>query len=507
MHGEGCRATITLECGLLHRKGRMPMTAYSLTDKDTRLYCLEQIINAISDGVVVSDSDGRIVIYNPAQEKLEELKGNEIVGSYLWEAYGYEPDAPSEHRQVLNSKKAVENKYEAHAVNNGIPKYVSYSTYPILRNGKAVGVFSISKNETKLHSLLEETIELKRRFLSRDQESQEQAEVSGNGTRYTFSHIVGESEVMGHLIKEAQKLAWLDNGILIVGETGTGKEVFAQSIHNHGKKSGDPFIGINCAAIPENLLEGILFGTVSGSYTGAVDRSGLFEEARGGTLFLDELNSMPMSMQTKLLRVLQERRVNRVGSSAFAPVKCRVICAMNEDPLKLIRDGKLRQDLYYRIGGLSLYIAPLRERPEDIRCLIRFFINKYNHLMHYRIENVSEALESGLTKYPWPGNVRELEHVMENLMVHCDENDRILEATHLPGYLKQALMPEGMETPAVKREYLNDQMDRIERNILVEALQRNQFNLSATSRELGIIRQSLLYKMKRLKISKAIINP
>lgn len=483
------------------------MTPYSLSDNETKLYCLEKIIEAISDGVVLSDAEGRVVVYNHAQEKLEELKSSDMVGKHLWEAYSYDPDAPSEHRKVLQSGKKIENKYDAHAINNGIPKYVSYSTYPILKNGKAIGVFSISKNETKLHSLLEETIELKRRFLSRDQETQESVEDAGNGTRYTFSQIVGESETMQQLIKEAQKIAWLDNGILIVGETGTGKEVFAQSIHNHGKKSSDPFIGINCAAIPENLLEGILFGTVNGSYTGAVDRSGLFEEARGGSLFLDELNSMPVTMQTKLLRVLQERKVNRVGSSEFVPIKCRVICATNEDPLKLIREGKLRQDLYYRIGGLSLYIAPLRDRPEDIRCLAQFFINKYNHLMHYKIERLSDALESAFARYDWPGNVRELEHVIENLMVHSDEADHVLNATHLPGYLKQALMLESFEPsephPA-KKELLNDQLNRIERGILLESLRRNHFNLSATSRELGIIRQSLIYKMKRLNIEKEI---
>jgi arginine utilization regulatory protein len=403
---------------------------------------------------------------------------------------------------VLKSGKSIENKYEAHAINNGIPKYVSYSTYPILKNGKAIGVFSISKNETKLHSLLEETIELKRRFLSRDHEAQEPVEDAGNGTRYTFSLMVGDSEATRQLIREAQKIAWLDNNILIVGETGTGKEVIAQSIHNYGKKNSEPFIGINCAAIPENLLEGILFGTVKGSYTGAVDRHGLFEEARSGTLFLDELNSMPVSMQTKLLRVLQERKVNRVGSSEFVPIKCRVICAMNEEPLELIRSGKLRQDLYYRIGGLSLYITPLRDRPEDIFSLSQFFISKYNHAMHHQIECLSPGLEAAFSRYDWPGNIRELEHVIENLMVHSDEKDRILVPDKLPAYLKASLMLEPTEIKTVKKEFLNDQIDRIEREIIVEALRRNSFNISSTSRELGIIRQSLIYKMKRLKIEK-----
>lgn len=469
-------------------------------DRETLLYCYEKIIESISDGVLMSDSEGRVVVYNRAQEKLEELKGEEIVGKYLWEAYGYDPDAKSEHRLVLKSKEKIENKYEAHAINNGIPKYVSYSTYPILKNGKAIGVFSISKNETKLHSLLEETIELKRRFLSRDHDVPDSVEDVGNGTRYTFSQIIGDSDSTRQLIKEAQKIAWLDNNILIVGETGTGKEVIAQSIHNYGKKNREPFIGINCAAIPENLLEGILFGTVKGSYTGAVDHKGLFEEARSGTLFLDELNSMPVSMQTKLLRVIQERKVNRVGSSEFVPIKCRVVSAMNADPLILIREGKLRQDLYYRIGGLSLYIAPLRDRPEDILSLAHFFINKYSHMMHHQIDRLSADLEVAFRRYDWPGNVRELEHIIENLMVHSDEKDRVLESKNLPAYLKTALNIGTVKTAPAKKEFLNDQINRIEREIISEALHRNAFNLSSTSRELGIIRQSLIYKMKRLTI-------
>ncbi|SCZ77308.1 sigma-54 interaction domain-containing protein [Acidaminobacter hydrogenoformans] len=480
------------------------MAVYAKADPEMLLFALQKIIESISDGVVMSDAQGRLIIYNQAQERLEELRGTEIIGKPLWEAYGYDPENESEHRQVLTSGKAVENRYEAHAINNGIPKYVSYSTYPIIKNGEAVGVFSISKNETKLHSLLEEAIELKRRFLSLDPEMQEPVEDPGNGTRYSFSNIIGDSEATRQLIKEAQKIAWLDNNILIVGETGTGKEVYAQSIHNHGKKHKEPFIGINCAAIPENLLEGILFGTVKGAYTGALDRSGLFEDARGGTLFLDELNSMPVSMQTKLLRVLQERKVNRVGGSEFVPVKCRVVCAMNEDPLKLIGEGKLRQDLYYRIGGLSLYILPLRQRPEDIRCLTRFFIQKYNHMLNTHVEQLSETLERAFENYGWPGNIRELEHVIENLMVHNDDQTRVLEGTHLPAYLKASLnLGTDSERPKPQRkEPLNDRVDSFEREIILDALCRNSYNISSTSRELGIIRQSLLYKMKRLGIEK-----
>lgn len=474
----------------------------SFDNKDTKIYALESIIANISDGIIASDFDGKIVVYNNAMEKLEDKRAKDMVGSYLWDAYGYEQKDDSEHRIVFNNGKAILNRYAAHAYNNGVPKYVSYSTYPISRNGERIGVYTISKNETKLHSLLSETVELKRKF-NKEDKNDTVASYKSNGTIYTFSDLIGTSEHMIKLIKEAQAIAWVDNNVLLVGETGTGKEVFAQCIHNFGKRKDQPFIGINCSAIPENLLESILFGTVKGSFTGALDHSGLFEEAKEGTLFLDELNSMPITMQTKLLRVLQEKRVRPVGGNTTNPINCRIISAMNEEPHGLIKKGKLREDLFYRIAGFNLYIPPLRERKKDIFDISDAYISGLNKTMHRNILGLSRELRNIMANYGWPGNVRELQHFIENLMVRVDIEERYLRISDMPDYIKERVISSNaIEIMKEDSESLPATLNSLEKKIILEALEKNRWNISKTSRELGIIRQSLLYRIKKLGIER-----
>ncbi|GAA0724703.1 arginine utilization regulatory protein RocR [Clostridium malenominatum] len=478
-----------------------------LTDfnnKDIKIYCLEKIIESISDGVILSDHYGKVMLYNKAQEALEELSSEEVVGKYLWEAYDYNPEYNpelAEHRRVYKTREPIIEKYKAHAYKNAIPKYLSYSTYPIIKDGEAIAVYSISKNETSLQSLLSETIELKRQLFSKGEKKEQKYQ--SNGTTYTFADIVGDSEATKNVIKESQTVSLLSNTILIVGETGTGKEVFAQSIHNFGKNKDEPFIAINCAAIPENLLESILFGTVKGAYTGAVTQSGLFEDARRGTLFLDELNSMPISMQSKLLRVLQEKVVRRVGSSNVIPIQCRVISAINEDPQKLIEEERMRQDLFYRISGHCIYLPSLRERKEDIICIGEFFIKKYNDMLNKNIETFSKELREIILSYNWPGNIRELEHFVENMMVRTRENKRELNIDDIPRYIKNVIskgttikMSESQEST------LPETLRTIERRLIIDSLNKNSWNLTKTAKDLGIIRQSLEYRIKKLNIKR-----
>jgi arginine utilization regulatory protein len=472
------------------------------SNKDTKIFCLEKILDSISEGIVMSDYDGKVVIYNEANGALDDMDPRDAIGKYIWEAYKYNREDKSEHRQVFKSGNAIINKYEAHSYKNGIPRYISYSTYPIVKDGEKVGVFSVCKNTTKLQSLLSETIELKRKFSQKDLKDTDSYD-SINGTSYTFSDIVGNSEAMVSLIKEAQTIALLDNNILIIGDTGTGKEVFAQSIHNFGKRSNQPFIGISCAAIPENLLESILFGAVKGAYTGAVDHQGLFEEAGEGTLFLDELNSMPVTMQSKLLRVLQERKVRRVGGINMVNVQCRVICAINENPQILIKSGRLRQDLFYRIAGLCIFIPPLQDRKEDILGLSEYFINKYNRLMNKNITGLSSELKDAMLCYNWPGNTRELEHIIETLMIRTGEYQKELNTKDMPQYLRETFLEyNALKNARENTESLPKTLKHIEKKIILEGLKRNRWNISETSKDLGIIRQSLIYRMKKLDIEK-----
>lgn len=469
-------------------------------DPNVRADSLLQVIENLYDGVLLSDKEGRVKVYNKSMEDLEKRRAEDMLGRYIWDAYGYSDKDKSEHMEVFKTGKPIINKYAAHAYNEGKPVYKSYSTIPIKDGERTIGVFSISKDETKLQNLLSQIMELKRE--SYGLEEREGAFL--NGTRFTFSDIIGSSQAIRKVIREAQAIAWLDNSILLVGDTGTGKEVFAQSIHNFSKRKAHPFIGINCSAIPENLLESILFGAVKGAYTGAVDSAGLFEEAGEGTLFLDEIDSMPINMQTKLLRVLQERNTRRVGGKESYPIKCRVISAMNTDPYKLIDAGRLRLDLFYRIAGYNLYIPPLRDREDDIFHISHHYIKKYNLVMEKVISSIGEDLKNMMKTYPWPGNIRELEHFIENTMVRSGEDEKVLRLENTPDYILEAMKwsDSGIQEREIPTENLQASLDGLEKRLIKQALEKNLWNVTRTARALGITRQSLIYRMRKYDIER-----
>ncbi|MDF2681021.1 MAG: hypothetical protein K0R47_2211 [Brevibacillus sp.] len=470
-----------------------------LSNKDARLACLEAIVNSLDEGVMMSDSEGRITLYNKAQEKLEGLRQEKVVGNYLWEAYNYNPEL-SEHRRVFQSGTPIIGQYRAHSHINGIPQYVTYSTYPIEQDGQIIAVFSVSTNETKLKDLLYETIELKRKMLASDKVHRE---FHGNGTTYTFDHIKGNSSVLTNLVSEAQNVAVHNTDLLIVGETGTGKELFAQSIHNHSKRAKSPFVAVNCAAIPETLLESTLFGSVKGAFTGATDQTGLFEYAQDGTLFLDEINSMPLSLQSKLIRVLEERVVRRLGAAKVTPVRCVVISASNEDPHELIARHKLRMDLYYRIARTCLIIPPLRERKDDILFLLHHFINRFSKATNKQIHGLSDTLMEILLDYKWPGNIRELQHVVENLIIRASDDQRLLDVANLPVYLRQTIINEKTALPAkptgMKRA-IKSATSSYEREYIRSQLEASDWNITQAAKCMGLTRQSLQYHIKKLKL-------
>lgn len=465
---------------------------HSQSSKENKLYCLEKIIDTIDEGVMMSNAEGQIVLYNEAQEKMEGLQAKEILGKPLWEAYNYNPQS-SEHRHVFNTGKPIFSRYRAHSRVAGVPKYVSYSTYPIQKDGKTIGVFSVSTNESKLRDQLYQTIELKRSL-----KSEEEKAFGKNGTIYTFSDIKGQSVILKELLKEAQAVSIHNTDTLIVGETGTGKELFAQSMHNHSPRKDKPFVAINCAAIPENLLESTLFGTVRGAYTGATDQVGLFAYAQAGTLFLDEINSLPMALQAKLMRVLQERLVRRVGSNEVTPVRCTVISASNEDPEKLIKEDRMRLDLFYRIAHTSLVIPPLRDRPEDVLYFINHFLDSFQDKLKKVIPPLSATLREALLAYPWPGNIRELEHLIESIVIRISEDTTEITADHLPSYIKGKLQA------GVSRQFghsakrpLKKMLNQSKKHLIESTLEKTNWNISAAAKELGITRQSLQYHIKK----------
>ncbi len=470
-----------------------------IRELEDRVYCLEAIIRHVSEGVILTDQDCRITVFNPAKEKMEQMKAEDVLGKISWEAYSHSNREISEHQQVFDTGVPILNAYRPHAYVGEVPIYIYYSTYPVIRDGKVLGVYTVSRNETLLRELLYETIEHKRSLYRAEEETEEERTLA-KGTKFTFENFVGCSPQIKQIIRDAQTIAGLDASILITGETGTGKEVLAQSIHNFGRED-KRFVAVNCAAIPDTLMESTMFGSVKGAFTGAVDSQGLLRAAEDGTLFLDEINSMSTAMQAKLLRALQERCVRPVGSMEEYPIRCRLICASNESARELLQGKLMRQDLFYRISDFILAIPPLRERREDILELAKRFICQYNREFHKNITGMSDRLQDWLQAGSWKGNTRELERVMRSLMLRVPEVESELDLQKdiesLLGLEHTAVRP---ESSYLETTDLQATLRQIQTEIISYRLERNNGNISQTARDLGLQRQNLSQRMKRLEL-------
>ena len=309
--------------------------------------------------------------------------------------------------------------------------------------------------------------------------------------------IIGRTKAMREVFHLIQKVAPSPTTVLITGESGTGKELVARALHDNSPRADEPFIQINCGAIPENLFEAELFGYERGAFTGAVaSKPGRFELADGGTLLLDEVGELPRDMQVKLLRVLQERRLERVGGLRSREVDVRVIAATNVDLLGRVREGSFRDDLYYRLNVIPIHLPPLRGRSDDIPLLVERFLQRFNERLGRSVREVAPDAMSALLAYSWPGNIRELENLMERLVLLAD--DDVIRLAQLPG-----LHPGGEGLPAVDdleemglKEYVRAHTTKLERARIQRALQAEDGNVTRAARRLGISRKSLQTKMK-----------
>lgn len=316
--------------------------------------------------------------------------------------------------------------------------------------------------------------------------------------QYAFDNIVGQSAAIENVFKLMRKVIPTDTTVLLMGETGTGKELIAKAIHYNGARKEKMFLAQNCAALPDTLLESQLFGHTRGAFTGAVsDKKGLFELADGGTLFLDEINDTSPAMQQRLLRVLQEGEILPLGSEKTIRVDVRVISATNVDLQKSIQEGKFREDLYYRLNVFPIRIPPLRERPEDIPALVQHFMEKYSLKMGRRISGLSTEALSYLTNMNFPGNVRELENLIERSVTLAEDNSMItldqltLEPSHHIAAPPIVANPSGT---------LKEMTESLEKFHIAEALKKHSGNISRTARELGLSRLGLHKKMQRYLI-------
>jgi arginine utilization regulatory protein len=350
-----------------------------------------------------------------------------------------------------------------------------------------LGAVELSKDITTIQDISDDPS----RFFMQNKSVSDKNECSI--AKYSFSDIITRNTKMLENINKSKMIASTPSSVLIYGATGTGKELFVQSIHNYGLRRNKPFIAQNCAALPETLFESILFGTVKGAFTGASDKPGLFELANGGTLFLDEINSMSLSLQSKLLRVIQDGVVRKIGGIRDIKVDVRIIAAMNVDPAYAISSKQLREDLFYRLNVMSIKLVPLCQRKEDIPLLTEYFIKKYNSLLNKNVEGVTKDVAILFSMHNWPGNVRELQHVIEASMNIVSSGK--IDVRHLPIYLDEMVNDDNRFCEIDDIKPLNDVIEMVERNLIKKALERSGGNITKASKLLKIPRQTLQYKI------------
>jgi PAS domain S-box-containing protein len=449
---------------------------------------LEAIINSTQDAISVVDDKGHGILINPAYTRLTGLREQDVIGKPATVDIA---EGESMHLRVLQTRQPVRGVHMKVGPNR---KDVMVNVAPILVDGVLKGSVGVIHDMSEIKKLSDELDKAKQLIRTLQ-------------AKYTFEDIIGSSAEMVTALEQARIAAETSATVLLRGESGTGKELFAHAIHNASARKYKQFIRVNCAAISETLLESELFGYVEGAFTGARrgGRKGLFEEASGGTIFLDEIGELSMSTQAKILRVLQEKEIVRVGSSQAIPVNTRVIAATHVDLEKAIRQGTFREDLYYRLNVLPIFIPPLRARKEDIVPIAQKLIQKFNQEYGRNVERLSPEAVARMMDYHWPGNVRELENVLGRAIINMRFTETVIEPHHLPD-----LPTERKAEPDTqgKREWravdsgerlrtLSEILEEVEREHIWRVLQHTRGNKTEAAKILGIAVRSLYYKLEK----------
>ncbi len=450
-----------------------------------------EILDYIEEGIHIIDNRGRIVYHNLFGQKIDGIDRDKAIGRHLLEVYPSLTYETSTLLTVVKTGKPILKKEQTFINYKGEKITTINSSIPIKNNGKILGALEISKDITQVREMSEKIVDLQSQLYNNNIRPTKQEEGTAE---YTFIDIIGENEQMLELKKIALKAAKTDAPVLIYGETGTGKELFVHSIHNSSHRKDNSFITQNCATLPANLLESILFGTVKGGFTGAEDRKGLFQLAHGGTLFLDEINSMPLELQSKLLRAIQDGTIRAVGGTKTINVDVRIISATNIPPEEAVKKGLMRKDLYYRLNVINLNIPPLRERKDDIPILTDYFIKKLNKKLNRSVKGVSKEVMNIFLKHPWEGNVRELENLLEGIISIQDVE--FIEKKHLPAKFKHK------EDKILEPFSLKETLEEIEKDFISKALEKTDYNISKAAEKLNIPRQTLQYKISKYDLKK-----
>lgn len=429
------------------------------------------VLDSINEGVFTVDLDWRITAFNRAAEKITHVDRKEALGRQCCDVFRASIcENACVLRRTMSSGKPILNA-TAHIINQkgeSIPIRISTA---LLKDagGRLIGGVETFQDLSQIERLRKEL-----------------------QSRYTFEDIVGRSPAMTTLFEILPQISESSSTVLIEGASGTGKELFARAIHNLSPRKDKPFVAVNCAALPDTLLESELFGHKAGAFTDARrDKPGRFMLANGGTIFLDEIGDVSPAMQIRLLRVLQERMIEPLGSVQPVRTDVRVVAATNRDLSALVREGNFREDLYYRVRVISLKLPGLHERREDIPLLVDHLVAKFNNLQNKDIEGVSGEVLATLMEYDYPGNVRELENIIEQAFVLC--RGRLIELHHLPAEMRP-VEAAGYITPNPMS------LRSMEKLLIGEALRRYKGNRSKAARQLGIDPSTLYRKLKALKM-------
>ena len=447
----------------------------SLKDQSRILNISEvKVLENIGEGVLIIDDTFRITYFNPKAVFLTGIPRKEALGKPCYEMLALSncTEGCPVQKMIAQGESIVDYRsFIKRPGHTAVPVEVRFSILRDRQNSFSGGIITVRDLPSKYN------------------------ELEGDHQIYSFQGIYSNNKRLLEIFEILPDLSRSDASVLLQGESGTGKELFAAAIHNLSYRKNNPFIIVNCAALPENLLESELFGYVKGAFTDAKqNKPGRFQLAHQGTLFLDEVGDIPLSLQAKLLRVVEEKAFTPLGGTQVVKVDVRIISASNRNLEQMVTVGTFRRDLYYRLNVVKLEIPPLRERPEDIPILIQHFINQFNKKTFRNIEGVSTNYLEILKNYKFPGNVRELENIIEHAFVMCRGNT--IRRNHLPSYLSRA--PQNQESPMGSVERLFNQM---EKETILKMLAKHKGNRSTAAGELGMHRTTLWRKLRRMELN------
>ena len=443
-----------------------------------------------TDSILIIDVHGKVLFYQDYNDQINMMRDEDAIGRTIFDLYPFFKREDFTVFKAIDKKQPILNEIQFFEV-NGVPKKSINSAYPLINETGVIGCMVLSVE------------------IGENSQRKKRSKIT---SKYDFEDIITQNSAVLESFDTLRMIAKSSSNVLIYGETGTGKELIAHTIHANSPRRGKPFFIQNCAAIPDNLMESILFGSSKGSFTGAIDKSGLFEVANGGTLYLDEVNSLSLDLQGKLLRAIENNSIRRIGENEEREIDVRILASTNENLAMMVKEGTFRKDLFYRLNVTNYSIPSLRERRDDIPLLCAHYINQYNQRLSHNVEGLDSEVAAYFQAYPWDGNVRELKNVIEyactikldgEITIHDLPtymfNQRTMEAivSHEQVLSSTQLAVEAFIKPGTS---LESQLKILEKEIMKTALLRNRYNISKTASELKLSRQTLYNKLKKYSL-------